>query len=488
MSPEHGPDDRPQSESFFRDLCENARDLIQSVDPEGRFLYVNRSWRETLGYSDREVRELRVMDIVHPDCRAQCEQQLQQVFEGKAAVLVLADFVTRRGVRVPVEGTASCRFEDGKAVSTRGIFRDLRERRQSERELNRLFDLASDLLCVATIEGYFTRVNPAFQRVLGYTETELVSQTFLDLVHPDDRQRTLDELAAIADGHAAVDFENRYRTASGDYRWLAWRSSPALDEGRIYAIARDVTAFKAKEEQIVHQAEELSRSNEELERFAYVVSHDLQAPLRAVRRLAAWVSEELPPDVDKRLHEHLQELQRRAEAMEGLIVRLLAYSRVGRDATAAVALVDVGALVDEIAASVPLASEVCIRHEGLPTLRTARSPLEQVLRNLILNAVLHHDRAAGCVDVQMWRREDAWEISVADDGPGIPAEQRETAFHMFERGTDSGGSGLGLHLVKHTVESRGGKVWIEPGGDRGTDIRFTWRESEIAAPREEAVP
>lgn len=472
-------------ESFFRDLCENARDMIQSVDTDGRFLYVNRAWRETLGYGEAEVRRLRVMDVIHPECREHCAQQFQQLMRGVPVVLVQTDFVSSRGARVPVEGTASCRAEDGRVVSTRGIFRDLRERRQSERELARLFAMASDLLCVANVEGFFTRVNPSFRRVLGYDDDQLLGRTFLDLVHPDDRDRTLDELAAIADGRAAVDFENRYRTAAGDYRWLAWRSSPAMDEGRIYAIARDVTSMKAKEELLGQQAAELQRSNEELERFAYVVSHDLQAPLRAIRNLATWVDEELPADTGAEARQHLAELRRRAEGLDGLITRLLEYSRADRRAAATVATVDVEALVHEIVALLSPAAGMTVACGDLPTLMTARSPLEQVLRNLIGNALLHHDRDRGTVTVSSRRVGDEWEVSVRDDGPGIPTEDQESVFRMFERGGSSAGTGLGLHLVKRTVEAHGGKVWIAPHEGRGTDIRFTWREGDNTRPEDQ---
>ena len=114
-----------QGEEIFRDLCENAHDLIQSVAPDGRFLYVNRAWLEILGYRRDEVAALTVFDVIHPDSKAHCEKLMAQLLAGEPAVRFSADFKAKDGRRIAVEGSASCRFEDGKPVATRGIFRDL---------------------------------------------------------------------------------------------------------------------------------------------------------------------------------------------------------------------------------------------------------------------------------------------------------------------------------------------------------------------------
>lgn len=343
------------------------------------------------------------------------------------------------------------------------------------RDLRRLFELAQDLLCVATTDGYFTRVNPAFERVLGYSAEELKRQTFLAFVHPDDRAATRAELARISAGRAAVDFENRYRAKDGTYRWLAWRSTPATGEdGLVYAIARDVTEMKAAQALVEEQAEELRRSNAELERFAYVVSHDLQAPLRAIANLADWIEEDLPAAAPDQVGEHLSELRERVGGMQELIRGLLRYSRAGDDERE-VEAVDTGELVRKIVGLLgpPAGFEVVVQEE-MPVVRTSRAPLEQVFRNLLANALEHHDRAAGRIEVSADQEGRYWRFQIADDGPGIPGELRDDVFHMFESRGASGGSGIGMSLVRRAVQSRGGSVWIEPGDGRGTTVGFTW--------------
>jgi len=124
-----------QSEERYRDLLDNASDLIQSVDPTGSFIYVNRAWKETLGYSDPEIAAMKVFDIICPDCREGCLQLFQQIMQGAAIPRVEVQFVAKDGRVVSLEGSINCNFVNGKATLTRGIFRDITERKRMEREL-----------------------------------------------------------------------------------------------------------------------------------------------------------------------------------------------------------------------------------------------------------------------------------------------------------------------------------------------------------------
>jgi PAS domain S-box-containing protein len=126
-----------ESEERYRDLFENATDLIQSVDAEGRFLYVNRAWKETLGYDETQIQQMRVFDIIHPDYRQHCQMLFQRLMAGELLENVETAFVTANGETVWVEGNVNCRFEDGVMVATRGIFRNITERKKAAEELER---------------------------------------------------------------------------------------------------------------------------------------------------------------------------------------------------------------------------------------------------------------------------------------------------------------------------------------------------------------
>ncbi len=253
----------------------------------------------------------------------------------------------------------------------------------TEEDLRRLFRLSLDLMCVAGLDGYFKKVNPAFEKVLGYDRKELLDRQFIEFVHPDDQEATLNEVANLAEGAMTIDFENRYRTHSGDYRWLAWRSAPDVESGLIYAVARDITEQKRNQVLLESRTEELARSNADLEQFAYVASHDLRAPLRSIVTLAKFIEDDLGDEIPEQTRAHLIELGRRTLLMKALIDDLLVYAQAGR-VSEEIVEVDAARLVRSIAFMLDTPEGFEISFEGeVPIFETFRGPLEQVLRNLI---------------------------------------------------------------------------------------------------------
>jgi len=248
------------------------------------------------------------------------------------------------------------------------------------------------------------------------------------------------------------------------------------DEGIIFALARDVTEHKRLQALAARQAADLARSNAELEQFASIASHDLQAPLRAVRHLADWIEEELGENVPESVARHLQSLRDRVDLMSSLVGDLLAYSRVGREAEK-IEPTDTASLVAAVAELLgpPEGFEI-VASPDLPVLQTTRPALEQVLRNLITNAVTHHDRSTGTVSVSARDVGRFWQFDVTDDGPGIPIADRDKVFEMLwsHRADGHRGTGMGLALVKRIVERVGGRVWLEQVDGRGAMFCFTW--------------
>lgn len=347
----------------------------------------------------------------------------------------------------------------------------------TEEDLRRLFRLSLDLMCVAGLDGYFKKVNPAFEKVLGYDRKELLDRQFIEFVHPDDQEATLNEVANLAEGAMTIDFENRYRTHSGDYRWLAWRSAPDVESGLIYAVARDITEQKRDQMLLESRTEELARSNADLEQFAYVASHDLRAPLRSIASLSKFIEDDLGKDIPEQTRAHLIELRRRTLLMKALVDDLLVYAQAGR-VSEEIVEVDAARLVRSIAFMLDTPEGFEITFEGeVPIFETYRGPLEQVLRNLISNAVKHHDRAKGAIAIRARDQEDFWELAVQDDGPGMTDEAYAHFFdadRQLEAPQRLEISGMGLQIVQRIVEDFGGEVKIDRGEGRGTTSRFTW--------------
>lgn len=132
------------------------------------------------------------------------------------------------------------------------MVRDITEQKQAEEERDRFFDLSIDMFCIAGFDGYFQRLNPAWEKILGYTRAELLANPYLAFVHPDDIAKTLQEAQRIEEGAKTLEFENRYRCKDGSYRWLLWNSIPLIDQNVIYCVVHDITERKIAEENLRH--------------------------------------------------------------------------------------------------------------------------------------------------------------------------------------------------------------------------------------------
>ena len=225
---------------------------------------------------------------------------------------------------------------------------------------------------------------------------------------------------------------------------------------------------------------ELARSYAELEEFAYVASHDLKAPLRAISHLVEWISEDIGAAADPATIENLQLLKGRAARLQLLLDGLLAYSRVGRTLDGQAEDVNMAELVEDVASILGPPSGFAVTYEGtLSIVRTSRIPLHVVLENLISNGIKHNDSPVGLVRVSASRVGDVVEFRVSDDGPGIPAQFHERVFGIFQTlasRDDVEGSGIGLAIVRKWVRRNGGEIWIESSPPtRGATFVFTWR-------------
>ena len=364
--------------------------------------------------------------------------------------------------------------------------------RESEERFRTTFENAAVGIAHVGLDGAWLRVNRRLSEIVGYTKGELLARTFQDITHPADLGADLDLFERLLAGEIDhYQLEKRYLHLDGHAVWINLTVAVARDaDGRAahaISVVEDVSDKKAAEaelvalnavleERIEDRTVELARSNDELDRFAYVASHDLKAPIRAIDSLAAWIEEDAGAVLPETSAEHLRLLRGRAERMEGLLDGLLAYSRAGR-ARAAAEPVDLGALVAEAVETVapPQGFDVAVA-PGPPTVTASRAPLALVVRNLVGNAIKHHDRPDGRVTVSAALDGGHLVVEVADDGPGIAPEYQGRVFEMFQtlRPRDEvEGSGMGLAIVKKTVEAHGGRVTVASQG-RGTTFRVLW--------------
>jgi signal transduction histidine kinase len=288
----------------------------------------------------------------------------------------------------------------------------------------------------------------------------------------------------------------RTEVSSADDRWylvqlLPYRTHDERVDGVVLTFVEITDRRQAEmalhelneelEQRVAERTVELERSNRELDQFAYIASHDLKAPLRAITFLAQWVQEDAGSALPDAARDHLLKLIERAARMDALLNDLLTYSRAGRQRHAP-ATIDVEELVRNVVELVAPPSGFAVvavaEPPGPASIRAERVPLELVLRNLVSNAVKHHDRPGeGHTWISYHDAGDHYLFAVRDDGPGIDPAFHQRIFELFERlhpRDQVEGSGLGLAVVKKTVESRGGRVEIQSAPGAGSTFLFTW--------------
>ena len=244
-------------EEQHRDLFENANDLIQSVDPQGKFLYVNRAWRETLGYREDELGALTLSSVIHPDCQPHCQSLFERVATGKPLEGVEVQFVTKGGEKVILEGNANCRFVNGKPVATRGIFRNITARKQAEESLHRersllrmLIDSTPDYVYVKDTANRFLLANASLAHRMGQaTAEDLLGKTDLDFYPKELATKFIsDEQEIMRSGRAVVNREECVQDAGGNTIWHLTTEVPfrnaAGEVVGLVGIGRNITERK----------------------------------------------------------------------------------------------------------------------------------------------------------------------------------------------------------------------------------------------------
>ncbi len=249
---------------------------------------------------------------------------------------------------------------------------------------------------------------------------------------------------------------------------------------RAKRIAERNLAEKSKELQRANR--ELSLANGDLEEFAYVISHDLKAPLRALKYLSGDLQLSVTSMDAQAANAQVQQLQNQTKRMSSMLMGLFEYASLGRKQDA-IERVNTATLISQIVSSLDSIPGMKISIDGhWPVLNTLEQPLDLVLRNLIENALKHHDRHTGRIDISAQDVGEFWCIEIKDDGPGIPVDYKEAVFRTFQKVHNDDNvenSGVGLALVKKSVETIGGTVELlsDPSRSRGSTFRIMWPQS-----------
>jgi PAS domain S-box-containing protein len=369
-----------------------------------------------------------------------------------------------------------------------GLLLQKRRRRSAEdslwhktQELDQFFSVTLDLLCIANTEGYFLRLNPSWERILGYGRDELIAKRFLEFVHPDDFERTQDALSALASQQTVVFFENRYLAKDGAYRWLEWTAAPAGD--LIYAAARDITERLKAEAEARQRREELAHVSRiaTMGELTTSLAHEINQPLTAILSNAEAAQRFLAgaePDISevRQILDDIVRDDKRASAVVGKVRALVIKEKPRQE------ILDLDETIQEVVGLVrgeSVLQGLSITTELSPELKRIsgdRIQLQQVILNLILNsaaAMRNSPRAQRKIIVRTVPQNGATvKASVTDFGIGIDENNIDRLFEPFYT-TKPEGLGMGLSISQRIIKAHGGTLEASNNPEGGATFSFT---------------
>jgi len=351
--------------------------------------------------------------------------------------------------------------------------------KENELRLNTIFSSMGDGVITIDKTGKIIYVNPRAEEIFGYGAGELVGNS-VNLLMTDEHSHMHNDYLKnyFMSGRSEIlgmQRELRSKTKKGDVIYI----DPIVTRSEVHgevifsAVVRDITQRKQDEILLKKYALELKRSNEELNNFAYVASHDLKAPLRNIWQVSSWIEDEI--DDKEAILRNLALIKSRANKMQQLLNDLLEYSRVGRG-DKDVREFDSNAILHDAFDLLNSAGGFELKFQGsFPKLNQHQTLFEMVFRNLFDNAIKHHDKSNGNIVVSCRKHDEYYLFTVKDDGPGIDTRYIEKIFDFLSRiNTKSEGSGLGLSLVRKIMDSIGGKVTVESSPGEGATFTVFW--------------
>jgi PAS domain S-box-containing protein len=476
-----------ESEARYRSLFQNNHTVMLLIDPaNGDIVDANPAACAFYGYSHPEIIRLKITDInqLTPE-RAFVETERTGQEQHRQFFLANGDVREVEVYSGPIEFISKTLLYS--------IVHDVTERKRAEEALRlseenfvRAFNSSPAALAITRLaDGKFLSVNEAYTRIMGYQPAEILGRTPAEMniyVNPDERNVLVRQLREQG---RVQNYELLVRDKSGEVRSLLVSMEPTLynHEETIISTFLDMTERKRVEADLHRAMEELKRSNADLEQFAYVASHDLQEPLRAVAGTVQLLQKRYGGQLDERADEFIRHAVEGAARMQTLINDLLAYSRVGTRGQPFQPVDCAGVLADALTNLTVAIREsgAVITYNNLPTVVADQTQLAQLFQNLIGNAIKFRSSHVPDIQIGAERREGEWLFAVADNGIGLEAEYYERIFGVFQRlhtRREYSGTGIGLALCKKIVERHGGRIWVESQPGQGSTFYFTLPERE----------
>jgi PAS domain S-box-containing protein len=470
----------------LRLLTELTSDAQLRLGLDGRCLAASPSVERVLGYAPADLIGRRGLELVHSSDRADVDRALRAALAITDTLSLRLELLRRDGsvVRADVRFDA-VRDEEGVVREQRVTIRDPSDRSQAEElraQWEVLFQVTRRGIAVSDPHSKtLVAVNPAYAAMHGGSVDEFVGLSLTRVLAPASAER-LAALADQIDEAGFVSYESLHVRMDGTTFPAAVETMAARDERgeqRFWLTwVEDLTERRRAESAAARHADEMARSNADLDRFAGVVSHDLQSPMRVIAGCARILERRAGDHLEAEERELVEHIVGGVHRMTALLDGIREWSQV-RGEAAPRTEVDCGAVVDGVLSSLAADLETAgasVRVGELPVVTAHPAALAQLFQNLIANAVKFRGDAPPEIAIAARSAGEEWEFTVADNGIGIEPEYAERVFEFGRRlhnDDEIPGTGIGLTVCKTVVERHGGRIWVEPSPDGGSRFHFT---------------
>lgn len=482
-----------ESEERYKDLFDNASDLIQLVSAEGHIMYTNNAWKKALGYNKEDLKNLTVYDIVAKDdleAYRKCREQVLAARGRNGSISVT--FFAKNGQQVEVEDFLTAKFRGSKALYSQCIMRNVTERNaaqekvqeyiqrleESEESLRQLFENAPDAVIVVDRQMEIISWNPMASKIFGWEKEEILGKSFAEVLMPkrhiNQYEDSINQFLKTGefDGKTSeIVLQDKKRR---EFYCSVTSSQSFQQDNPIYiSFVRDIDQHKKVELELQEQQKNLAEANKELEQYAWLASHDLKEPLRKILTFSDMLVNRHGDNMAEKVKEGLVKINDSAYRMHDMIEAVLSYSSLASSMDE-VKLVDLNKIVGDVLSDLEMVVEekhATVNVNGLTNVEGNPPQLRQLFQNLISNALKYSKPdVAPVINIQGKLSNGKHTITVEDNGIGFDEQYSEKMFQIFKRLVTKDaykGTGIGLALCQKIVRNHQGTISATSPKDKG---------------------